>query len=100
MKHQKYIELDFENGQRWHIPLNFIAEHRTRFYAQKDGFSANSEEWKEEMSFVMDDDFEGIDWLSNNMNWEDVENVATLVGVEDFDIQDEFVNCEKEIITK
>jgi len=63
-----------EDGYAWHVPLQFIAEHRAKFYAD----DADSTE-ADEIAFVMDDDYEGVDWFQNNMNWEDVQAVAVLV---------------------
>ncbi len=45
-----------------------IAKHRADYYKDKDG-----SDWKEEFDFVMNDDYEGIDWVTNNMNLEDFE---------------------------
>ena len=35
---------------------------------------------QEEVDFVMEDDFEGIDWLINNTDWDEWENQATKVN--------------------
>lgn len=96
----KVIQMDFSTGHKYQIPLSIIAEHRTNCYADKDGFAVNSEEYSEEMEFVMNDSFEGIDWLQNNMDWDDVKEHAVLVQEDTaIDFSEELCNCEKEIIS-
>ena len=63
-----------EDGYAWHIPLEFIAKHRAAFYADDPDTTE-----AEEVEFVMGDDYEGVDWFLNNMNWVDVAGVARLV---------------------
>jgi hypothetical protein len=48
----------------------------------------------------MDDNYEGIDWLQNNMNWEDIQEVAVKqLRVESKQDWDEmFRNAEASII--
>jgi hypothetical protein len=59
------------------IPLKLIAEDRANYYAiEVDRNEHGSEEWKQEVDFIMEDDFEGIDWLINNFDWEDWEESA------------------------
>ncbi len=76
----KVILIDTPKGQ-FHLPLQEVAEHRADYYAcEVDGHEKNSPEWKEEVEFVMEDDFEGIDWLINNSDWEDWESHAIKVN--------------------
>ena len=67
----KYIEMNTPKG-KYRVPLLLIATDRTQYYAENDGFDKNSDEWKDEMDFVMNDDYEGLDWLINNMNLSDI----------------------------
>ena len=83
----KYIKLTTEKAI-YHLPLEFVAKHRAEHY-KEDGFD-------EEVEFVMNDDYEGIDWLSNNMDYEDFKDA--LVKIKDKDIEEDFANAEKEII--
>lgn len=75
----KYILINAPNGQ-YTIPLVEVAEHRAKYYAEKDGFVQHSKEWCDEISMVMDDDYEGIDWLVNNTNFEDWSHVIKQVN--------------------
>lgn len=70
----KTIEID-DNGHVWHVPLQFIAEHRAKYYAERDEDTT----FQEEVDFVLGDDYEGIDWMQNNMNFEDYWSVAVKV---------------------
>lgn len=47
----------------------------------------------------MDDDYEAIDWLSNNMNYIDFEDEITVVK-KDNSVEIDWCNAEKEIIEK
>jgi len=73
----KVIKCNTPNGQ-FQIPLKLVAENRADYYAvEVDGNEKGSQEWQEEVDWVMKDDFEGIDWLINNTNWEDWQDSAT-----------------------
>lgn len=73
----KVIKCNTPNGQ-FQIPLKLVAENRADYYAvEVDGNEKGSQEWQEEVDWVMKDDFEGIDWLINNSNWEDWQDSAT-----------------------
>jgi len=67
----KVIKMNTPDGQ-YTLPLQKVAEHRANEYTDKTNPS-----WKEEVDFVMNDDFEGIDWLVNNTNYEDWEDETT-----------------------
>jgi len=76
----KVILCSTPTGQ-YHIPLQNVAEHRADYYVcEVDGNEKGSDEWKEEVEWVMEDKFEGIDWLINNTNWSDWTDVATKVN--------------------
>lgn len=62
----KYIEVK-KGGYVWIIDLEFVAKHRANHY--KDDPDTTE---AEEIAYVMDDDYEGIDWYQNNMNWSDI----------------------------
>ena len=54
-----------------------IAENRADYYAvEKDGHEKGSKEYEEEVLFALNDDFECIDWLLNNSNFEDWKDYA------------------------
>lgn len=69
----KVIRIE-DGGFVWHVPLMAIAENRADHYAEDPDTTR-----QEEIDYVMGDDFEGLDWFLNNMDFCDVANVATLV---------------------
>lgn len=78
MKTIKVIKLTFEDGTNWIIPLKFVAEIRADYYlANKKDF--NIKDYNEEIKYIMNSDYEGIDWLQNNMNFKDFENVLRII---------------------
>lgn len=64
----KHLRISFSNGAVWGIPLDTIARDRSNYYAKKDPDTT----FEQEFDFVMSDDYEGLDWFQNNMNWKDV----------------------------
>lgn len=90
----KYITI--QDGQRqYKVPLSVVAENRTDYYASKDKFHKDSIKYIEEYNYVMNDDFEGIDWLQNNMDWDEFKKHLTPTPDEE---PDDWVNAEKDII--
>lgn len=86
----KNITINTPTGQ-WSLPLILVAEHRADYYiCQVDRRPRGCVEWKREVSWVLDDEYEGIDWILNNTDWEDWEGCAVkindtvLVSSEDF----------------
>lgn len=75
----KVIVCNTPHGQ-YSVPLNVIAINRTEYYAQKDGFKKGSKDWDAEIEYVMEDNFEAIDWILNNMDWDDVKDKATKIN--------------------
>lgn len=66
----KKMQITFPNTEIWEIPVNVIAENRANYYAEFDGFKKGSLEWQNEVDEFIDDEFELIDWATNNMLWE------------------------------
>ena len=97
----EFIQVTFSNGERYNIPAPLVAEHRAEYYADKfEGDEGSYDEiFEKEYNFALNDRLELLDWLSNNMNWCDVEHEAEWVGPEDIDKSSEFVNAKKEYIT-
>ena len=76
----KVILISTPKGQ-FYLPVQKVAEHRADFYAcELEGYERNSPEWQDEVNWVVKDDFEAIDWLINNTNWEDWESSAIKVN--------------------
>jgi hypothetical protein len=65
----KIIKILYENGAIYGIPLEVIAKIRADYYVDKDPDTT----YNEEFEFVMEDDYEGYEWLRNQMNREEYE---------------------------
>lgn len=70
----KVLLINTPRGQ-YSVPLSFVAKERAQYY--QDNYS---DDFDAEYNWVMEDDYEGIDWLQNNMDWVDVEGVATKIN--------------------
>lgn len=71
------MQIKFPNGDVYHVPAEVIAGHRTEYYSKVDGYEKDSPEWVEEFRLSMTRS-ELLDWISNNMNWEDFSEHAAL----------------------
>jgi hypothetical protein len=65
-KMTKYIELTDE-GYVWAVKAEVVADNRAKYYVENDKETTYAEEFE----FAMSDDDELIDWMTNNMNFED-----------------------------
>jgi len=85
----KYVKVLFSNGEKFRIPATTIAYDRARYYAHRDNpnSTVTDPEWtktyNDEKKYTLDDDSELLDWLWNNMNWEDVQQDAERVVTTD-----------------
>jgi len=76
----KVIKCNTPKGQ-YQIPLKKVSENRADYYIiEKDGLDKKSIEYQNEVKWVMNDDFEGIDWLLNNTDWEDWKDIAIKIN--------------------
>jgi hypothetical protein len=73
----KVIKCNTPKGQ-YALPLSNVASHRADYYAQENGLDEESEEYKEKFNYIMEDssNYEGIDWLLNNCDWDEFESKA------------------------
>ena len=67
----KYLHLEFPNGEVFEVLAEIVANHRTSYYAEQEGFEQGSSDWNDEWGMSMRAD-ELRDWLLNNMDWEDI----------------------------
>ena len=101
---EKYLRVTMEDGSKWDVPAKFIAEARAKYYAEKDTGKSSGKEFDvvfiDEVKYSLEDEYNIIDWASNNMNWSDVKNIAVKVSTMEIDFQEGWVNGDKEVITK
>lgn len=83
------------DGSRWDVPVQAIADSRDENY---------QDDKEDTIAFIRAKSLgrgEIEDWAVNNMNWDDVKEYATqAVKPEEPDLQDGWVNGEKEIVGK
>ena len=94
----KYLVMTMPNGEKWRVPAEMIAKNRAKYYGGKEG----SERYKDEYNIILEDDFELMDWASNNMDWDEVKAFAKKVKEADPILEEDFQECwmngEREII--
>jgi len=87
-------------GYVWHVNLHDVADHRAKYYAEKDKDTT----YQAEYDFVMEDDYEGVDWFQNNMNWDDIPEDAKEMVERPFVRQPDDIgwddDCEYKIVEK
>jgi len=88
----KQIRIEMEDGSKWDVPLNIVAENKANYYCE------SIAEFEREKTLVMNVESEGIDWLQNNMDWDDVKSVAVRVESEIPDYNKMMVNADMKII--
>jgi hypothetical protein len=76
----KYIYLTFSDKSVWRLPLEVIAEDYADYHEHKREKNPDHDgTYEEDFDMIMTDDFEGIDWMQNNMNWDEIEPHLELV---------------------
>ncbi len=69
----KYIQI--EQAQNvWLVPIIFVAAERAKYYAASDSDTT----YQDEFDYVIENSTEAVDWLQNNMNYEDWKDAAQL----------------------
>lgn len=64
---KKYLVFQFPYGERWGLPLEEVAKSRAEYYAKVDKDTT----YQEEFDYVLNDDYEAVDWYKNNTDPED-----------------------------
>lgn len=64
------IIINAPDGQ-YYLPVDVVAHDRAIYYSQ-----GSDDTYHEEYVYTLSDDYEIIDWLLNNMDWEDVSDQA------------------------
>ena len=97
----KVLRVTMPDGQKWDVPVEVIARNRAAHYASEFGDEVERS-LKEDTLLLFDGEggaYEIEDWAANNMNWDEVEEHATLAMAQDaVDFQEGWVNGEKEIL--
>jgi len=88
----KYLVMTMPNGEKWEVSAEIIAKSRAEYYGP------------EIYKITLEDDFELMDWASNNMNWTEVKEFAKKVKGPDPILEEDFQECwmngEREVIER
>ena len=73
----KVIQFNTPDGV-YQLELKLVAENRADQYSE----DVNSIDYQGEVNMIMNHDYEGVDWLINNTNYEDWEDVTKKINDE------------------
>lgn len=95
----KQVYLTFSDGSIWRLPINRVATHHADwlFNWLREEHPTFLDAWKEVIARYNDDEEQIINWLKNNMEYEDVQPFLLEVKGPDKTYKDEFPNMEVEI---
>ena len=85
----------------WDIPVDVIARNRAAAYAEEFNNDIELSLKEDTLPLFESNEYEIKDWAANNMNWDDVKEVAKFVSnkiMTDGDFQEGWVNGNKEIL--
>jgi hypothetical protein len=97
---KKTILIKFSNGDWFEADLLEIAKHRADYYSSIEEFNHDSKKYQEEVDVVMKYHEEGLDWVQNNMEWNEVKHMGDFVNRDIYDHEDEFYNATLEVLVK
>lgn len=83
------------DGSKWSVSVQHIALHRANYYAEADLLN---EDLKATVELFESDEFEIEDWANNNMDWDDVKDVAKCIKPAEVDYQEGWVNGYFELV--
>lgn len=98
---EKYLRVTMPDGSRWDVPVSTIAFDRAKHYENE--FDGNLARSLMEDTVPLFEKYEAavVDWASNDMNWDDVKDVAVRVTEPvEFDWEEGWANGEKEIVER
>lgn len=86
------------DGSVWSVPVKEIAYNRAEYFAKEFGGDV-IRSLKEDTIPLFEADVNEIkDWAEGNMDWSEVENVATIVSKANVDFDDGWLYGEKDIV--
>lgn len=99
------IRIEFPNGDMFDLPLQVIADDCAKHYSSKlsDLGENNQKEnsaYNDEYDYIMNNHNEALDWLNNNMDWDDIKEQVRRI-VPEYDqgyYKRKFSDTNKEII--
>lgn len=89
----KRIRIHFDNKEVWSVSAETVAKNKADYYYKgKDCYN-------EQYSYIIND-YDGlIDWLENNMDWDDFKECRELESKEDeYDYNWKIIDAFKEVV--
>lgn len=97
-----HIRVNTPTGQV-DVPARPVAEQRADYYAiEVDGHEKDSDDYEAEVFHGLTGDYDLIDWMLNNSNWEDWSGIAEKVNSKVLVTDEDFFTSsdDLELITK
>lgn len=94
---KKYVTT-MPDGSKWAVPVATIAANRANRYAKEFGGNAGRSLQEDTVPLFESDHFEIEDWAQNNMNWDDVKDLAECIEPAKCDFQEGWMNGEHEVL--
>ncbi len=93
------LHVTMPDGSIWAVPVWDIAYHRAHYYMKEFGGDVIRSLNEDTIPLFEGDEFEIRDWVQNNMDWSDVENIAVMITEPPLpDMQEGWVNGDKVIV--
>ncbi len=87
------ITITFPNGRKFSLPLSVPQKSMAAYYSEREEVSFTSA-FADAQALGAD---EAIDWLRNNMDWSDVEHLATEIPTEIVTLESQWGDAEVEV---
>lgn len=95
----KYLHIRFSDMSVWRVPVSIIAENRAKIYMDEFGNDLQRSLNEDTLPLFESAPFEILDWVSNNMNWRDVEKYAEKISNDiEVDYESEWSNAKKKVV--
>lgn len=93
----KNLEITMPDCSVWSVPVLEIAKNRAREYAHEFGNHEEQSLIEDTIPLFESDDYEIIDWASNNMDWSDVKDFAVCIKPSTIDFKEGWLNGNKKV---
>ncbi len=94
----KVLRVNMPDGSKWDVPVSVIAKNRAEFFAHKFDGDVIRSMFEDTLPLFDADYYEIKNWAANNMNWSDVERVATQAMTGETDYQEGWVYGGKQVL--
>lgn len=95
----KNLEITMPDCSIWSVPVIEIAKNRAQYYAYEFGGDIERSLTEDTIPLFESDEYEIIDWASENMNWVDIEEFAVCIKPPTVDYQEGWLNGNKKVTT-